>query len=124
MNNTTLVGNITRDPEIRYLQNGTATASFGLAVNRRWMDKDTGEWKEETSFFDVVAWRDLAENAVLSFRKGDRVICVGRLEQRTWTTDEGSVRSRVELVADDIGSSVRFGVVSTAKAEYENAEPF
>ena len=61
-NTVTLVGNVTRDPELRFTPNGQATASFGLAVNRRWQNRQTQEWEEATSFFDVVCWREMAEN--------------------------------------------------------------
>ena len=67
---TTVAGNLTRDPEIRYTRDGQATTSLSVAVNRRWQDKDTKEWEESTSFLDVVCWRDLAENVALSLTKG------------------------------------------------------
>ncbi len=69
-NVVTLVGNITRDPELRFTNTGQATASFGLAVNRRWQNRQTQEWEEATSFFDVVCWREMAENAAESLTKG------------------------------------------------------
>lgn len=107
-NTTTLSGNLTRDPEIRYTRDGQANCTFGLAVNRRWQARGSDEWEEATSFFDVSCWRDLAENIALSVVKGSRVIVTGRLEQRSWETDDGDRRSRVELVADDVGASLRF----------------
>ena len=69
-NTVTLVGNITRDPELRFTNTGQATASFGLAVNRRWQNRQTQEWEEATSFFDVVCWREMAENAAESLSRG------------------------------------------------------
>ncbi len=99
----TLIGNLTREPEIRYTRDGQATTTLGVAVNRRWQDRTTKEWEESTSFFDVVCWRDLAENAALSLVKGTRVVVTGRLEHRTWETEEGEHRSKVEVVADDLG---------------------
>lgn len=108
---TSLVGNLTRDPEIRYTKDGVANAVFGVAVNRRWQDRTTQEWEEATSFLDVVCWRDLAEHVGLSLVKGMRVVVMGRLEQRTWETDEGERRSKVEIVADEIGASLRFATV-------------
>ena len=110
-NLTVLSGNLTRDPEIRYLKDATATCTFGLAVDRRWQDRETGEWSEATSFFDVACWRELAEHAALSLVRGARVVVTGRLEQRSWTGDDGRVRTRVELVADDVGCSLRFAAV-------------
>ena len=70
---TTIVGNLTRDPEIRYTREGQATANLGVAANRRWQNRETNEWEESTSFFDVICWRDLAENVALSLTKGMRV---------------------------------------------------
>ena len=102
-NTTTITGNLTREPEIRYTKEGQATAQLGVAVNRRWQDRTTQEWQEATSFFDVVCWRDLAENVALSLSKGMRVVVTGRIEQRSWETDEGEHRSKVEIVADEIG---------------------
>jgi single-strand DNA-binding protein len=110
-------GNLTRDPEIRYSREGQPSASFGLAVNRRWQPKGSGEWEESTSFFDVVCWRDLAENVALSLVKGARVVVTGRLEQRTWETEEGDRRSKVELVADDVGASLRFATAEVTRTE-------
>ena len=114
---TTIVGNLTRDPEIRYTRDGQATTSLSVAVNRRWQDRSTQEWEESTSFFDVVCWRDLAENVALSLTKGARVVVTGRLEQRSWESDEGEKRSKVEIVADEIGASLRFATVDIHKVQ-------
>ena len=114
---TTIVGNLTRDPEIRYTRDGQATTSLSVAVNRRWQDRTTKEWEESTSFFDVVCWRDLAENVALSLTKGARVVVTGRLEQRSWESDEGEKRSKVEIVADEIGASLRFATVDIHKVQ-------
>jgi single-strand DNA-binding protein len=116
-NTTTLSGNLTRDPEIRYTRDGQATASFGIAVNRRWQPRGSDQWEEATSFFDVVCWRDLAENVALSLVKGSRVVVTGRLEQHTWETDTGERRSRVELHADDVGCSLRFTTAEVSRPE-------
>ena len=105
-NTITLVGNITRDPELRFTQTGRGVASFGIAVNRRY--QVNGEWQEQTSFFNVVAWGTLGENAAASLNKGDRVIVFGRLEQRSWETQDGEKRSVVEVIADELGPSVRW----------------
>ena len=114
---TTIVGNLTRDPEIRYTRDGQATTSLSVAVNRRWQDRTTKEWEESTSFFDVVCWRDLAENVALSLTKGARVLVTGRLDQRSWESDEGEKRSKVEIVADEIGASLRFATVDIHKVQ-------
>src|ERR1700738_2230626 len=107
-NTVTLVGNVTRDPELRFTAGGQATATFGLAVNRRWQDRQTQEWKEATSFFDVVCWAQLADNVAESVGKGARVIVNGRLEQRSWETPEGDKRSKVEVTADEVGPSLKW----------------
>jgi single-strand DNA-binding protein len=111
-NTVTLVGNVTRDPEIRFTTGGRGVASFGLAVNRRY--QSNGEWQEQTSFFDVVAWGTLGENAAASLGKGTRVVVYGRLEQRPWETENGEKRSKIEVIADELGPSLRW-----AKAEIE-----
>ena len=114
---TTIIGNLTRDPEIRYTRDGQATTSLGVAVNRRWQNRDSNEWEESTSFFDVVCWRELAENVALSLTKGARVVVTGRLEQRSWETEEGDRRFKVEIVADEIGGSLRFATADIHKVE-------
>src|SRR6478736_1020368 len=116
-NTVTLIGNITRDPELRFTPSGQATATFGLAVNRRWQNRQTNEWEEATSFFDVVCWRELAENAADSLSKGQRVIVTGRLEQRSWESANGDKRSAVEIIADEIGPSLRFATAEVKRNE-------
>jgi single-strand DNA-binding protein len=118
MSNSTMVtGNLTRDPEIRYTRDGQASVLLGVAVNRRWQDRETHEWEEATSFFDVVCWRDLAENVAMSLTKGARVMVAGRLEQRSWETELGERRSKVEIVADEIGPSLRFATAEVHRLE-------
>src|SRR5438309_3924840 len=121
-NNITLVGNITRDPELRFTPSGQATASFGLAVNRVWNDRQTNERKEAVSFFDIVCWREQAENASESLQKGSRVIVTGRLEQRSWENQEGEKRSVVEVVADEIGPSLRWATAKVEKTERRSGD--
>jgi single-strand DNA-binding protein len=116
-NTTTLSGNLTRDPEIRYTRDGQANATFGLAVNRRWQPRGSEEWEESTSFFDVVCWRDLAENVALSLVKGSRVIVTGRLDQHVWETELGERRSRVEITAEEVGPSLRFATAEVTRSE-------
>ena len=120
-NTTTITGNLTREPEIRYTREGQATAQLGVAVNRRWQDRTTQEWQESTSFFDVICWRDLAENVALSLTKGMRVVVTGRLEQRTWETEEGEHRSKVEITADEVGPSLRFATADVQRVERRGA---
>ena len=111
-NSVTLVGNITREPELRFTGGGKGVASFGLAVNRRY--QVNGEWQEKVSFFNIVAWDSLGENAAASLHKGNRIIVTGRLEQRDYETREGEKRTVVEIIADEIGPSLRW-----ARAEIE-----
>ena len=116
-NSITLVGNVTRDPELRFTPSGQATASFGLAVNRVWNDRQTNERKEAVSFFDIVCWREMAENASESLSRGSRIIVTGRLEQRSWEDADGNKRSKVEVIADEIGPSLRWATASITKNE-------
>ncbi len=116
-NSVTLVGNVTRDPELRFVASGQANCSFGLAVNRRWQNRQTQEWEEATSFFNVVCWREMAENVAESIVKGTRIVVTGRLEQRSWETDQGEKRSVVEVVADEIGPSLRWATAQVARNE-------
>ncbi len=107
----TLVGNLTRDPVLRLTANGLAVAELGLAVSRRWRTNE-GDEREHTSFFSVVAWRSLAEHCAASLHKGDLVMVTGRAEQRSWQTDAGDRRSTVEVVAEDVGPSLRWATAS------------
>lgn len=116
-NQTTLVGNATRDPELRFTASGQATASFGLAVNRRWQNRQTNEWEEQVSFFTVVTWRNLAENVAESVHKGTRVIVTGRLEQRSWETPDGQKKSTVEIVADAVGPDLTYASAAVTRNE-------
>jgi single-strand DNA-binding protein len=116
-NTVDLVGNITRDPELRFTPGGMAVAQFGLAVNRRRQDRNTNEWKEETSFFDIVSYGTLAENVSESLTRGSRVMVQGRLEQRSWETQEGDKRSKIEVIADEVGPSLRWATAEVTKNE-------
>lgn len=112
-NSVTLVGNLVDDPELRFTPNGTAMAKVRFAVNRRY--QRGGEWQEETSFFTGTCWREMAEHAAESLTKGTRVIINGRLEQRTWETQEGDKRSVVEVQIDDIGPSLRWATATVTR---------
>ena len=113
----TIVGNLTRDPELRFTPSGQATASFGVAVNRRWQNRQTQEWNEATSFFDVVCWAELAENAAQSLTRGTRVVVSGRLDQRSWENQEGEKRSKIEIVADEVAPSLRYATAQISRNE-------
>lgn len=117
-NQIVIVGNLTDDPELRYTPNGAAVANFRVAVNRRFRDATSGEWKDgETSFFRVNAWRTLAENVAESLTRGTRVVVVGRLRSRSWETPEGETRTAVEIEADEVAPSLRW---ATAKVERQS----
>ena len=116
-NSITIVGNLTRDPEIRYTASGQANARLGIAVSRRWQNRQTQEWEERTSFFNVVCWGDMAENVSDSVAKGTRVVVNGRLEQRSWETEQGEKRSVVEVIADEVGPSLRWATAEVKRSE-------
>jgi single-strand DNA-binding protein len=109
----TIIGNLTSAPELRFVASGQAVANFGVAVNRRWQ-KD-GKWQEQVSFFRVSCWATLAENVAQSLDKGARVIVTGRLEQREYETNEGEKRSVVEIIADEVGPSLRWATAIVEK---------
>jgi len=112
-NTITLVGNLTRDPELRFTANGRAVASFGIAVGRRY--QVNGEWQEQTSYFNVTAWGDLGENAAASLSKGTRIVVTGRLEQREYTTREGDKRTAIDVIADELGPSLRWATAAVER---------
>jgi single-strand DNA-binding protein len=116
-NTVTIVGNLTRDPELRFTPSGQATATFGVAVNRVWTDRQSQERKEATSFLDVVCWGQLAENAAQSLTRGTRVVVSGRLDQRSWENQEGEKRSKIEITADEVSPSLRWATVEITKNE-------
>ncbi len=121
-NTITIIGNVTKDPELRFTASGQATASFGIAVNRRWQNRQTNDWEEQVSFFNVVTWREMAENVAESLHKGSRVIVTGRLEQRSWETPDGDKRSVVDIVADEIGPSLRWATAQIVRNERRAAD--
>lgn len=114
-NNVTLIGNLVDDPELRFTPSGVAMAKLRLAVNRRWRDRQTNEWQESTSFFSGTVWREQAESVAESLQKGARVIVTGRLEQRSWETENGDKRSVVEIQIDEVGPSLRWATASVNK---------
>ena len=116
-NTVCIVGNVTRSPDVRFTPSGASIVSFGMAVNRRWQNKQTNEWEEQVSFFDVKAWGQLGENVAESIEKGTRVIVSGRLEQRSWETDQGEKRSKVEIVADEVAPSLRWATATVQRIE-------
>jgi single-strand DNA-binding protein len=97
----TLVGNLTRDPELRQTPSGTSVCQFGVAVGRRYKDA-SGQWVDKASFFDVVVWGPQGENCAQYLSKGRQVAIDGRLDQQTWEAQDGSKRSKVEIVAENV----------------------
>ena len=101
-------GNLTDNPELRHTESGIARATFRVAVSAR--------PDQEPSFFTVIGWRDQAEHAAESLAKGSRVVVMGRLQQRTWTAKDGAARSVVEVVAEELGPSLRCATATTTRA--------
>jgi single-strand DNA-binding protein len=101
-------GNLTDNPEARYTEGGIARAMLRVAVS--------GRREQEALFFTVIVWRDQAEHASQSLSKGSRVVVVGRLQQRSWTAEDGSARSVVEVVADELGPSLLWAMATTTMA--------
>lgn len=101
LNRVQLIGNLTRDPELRYTPQGTAVCTFGLATNRFWTT-EAGEKREETEFHRIVAWNKLAELCSQLLVKGRKVYVEGRLSTRTWTGQDGNQRTTTEVVIDDM----------------------
>lgn len=102
LNKVMLIGNLTRDPELRYLPQGTAVCSFGLATNRSWIPSDSTERKEEAEFHRIVAWNKLAEICSQLLLKGRKVYIEGRLQTRSWETPDGDKRQSTEVVVEDM----------------------
>jgi single-strand DNA-binding protein len=123
--NVTVVGTATRDPELRFVPNGSAVANFGVAVSRR-RKTDTGWEDGDPEFYEITAWKTLAENVAESVEKGTRVVVTGRLSYQTWEDKEtGKNRSKVGITADEIGPSLRWAtaeVTRTARSDRSVAE--
>lgn len=112
-----LIGNLTRDPEIRYTPQGTAVCSFGIATNRDWVDQ-SGQRQEEVMFHNVVAWSKLAEICSQLLYKGRKVYVEGRLSTRSWTAPDNTERRATEVVAEEM---IAFGPSKTPGAEEDFA---
>jgi len=114
----TIVGNLTSDPELRFTASSVAVASFTVASTPRYFDKGTNEWKDgDALFLRCNAWRQLAENVTESFKRGDRVIAIGTLRQRSFETSEGEKRTVMELTVDEMGPSIKFHPARSQRAE-------
>jgi single-strand DNA-binding protein len=107
----TRVGNLTRDPVLRYSAKGASWATTAIAVDRRGKNED-GSWHDlQPEFYEIVCFGDLAENVATCLTKGDRVVIVGQIEEDTWTGRDGQGRTTQKIVANDIGASLRRGMV-------------
>lgn len=110
-------GNVTADPKLRYTDAGTPVVAFDIAINRRWTDPATQTQKEKTTFVEVQCWRQLAENVASSVRKGQRVVVIGWLDQNNWQADDGSARSKLRIVGQDVGASMMFGTTGFERVD-------
>jgi single-strand DNA-binding protein len=119
---TTITGNLTADPELRFTPAGRPVAAFTIANTPRFPDRTTGEWQDgETWFVRCSAWGDTAENIAASLSRGQAVVATGRLRCRTWEDKDGGKRASVEMTVDDIGPSLRRAVAKVTKATREHA---
>jgi single-strand DNA-binding protein len=107
LNQIYLLGNLTRDPEIKYTNEGTAIVEMGIAVNKKWKDNNGGDM-EIVDFFNISAWNSLAENCANTLKKGDRVMISGHLNLRSWENKEGKKYNIININADVIGASLEF----------------
>lgn len=115
-NSVTIIGTATRDPELRYTPSGATVATLGIARNTRRRDGD--EWVDgDPQFYDVKCWGSLAENVAETVTQGQRVVVFGELEYRSWETDEGDKRSKVEIKAEAIGPDLRWASAHVTKNE-------
>lgn len=114
----TIVGNLTGDPELRSTQNGSSVAGFTIASTPRAFNRQSGQWEDgQPLFMRCSAWRDLADHCAQSLSKGMRVIAQGRLQQRSYQAKDGSNRTVVELVVDEIGPSMRYATVQVSRRQ-------
>jgi single-strand DNA-binding protein len=114
-NHTTLVGNVTRDPELKFISSGQAVCEFGLAINSR--KKEGDKWVDgDPQFFNVTCWGQMAENVAESLQKGNRAIVTGRLDFRQWEKD-GEKRSTIKVVADGVGPDLRWATAEVVRNE-------
>lgn len=121
-NTVVVVGNITRDPELRFTTSGTAVCNFSVAQTPR--RRTENGWEDgDTSFFDCSAWKDYGEHVAASFAKGERVIVVGRMKQRFWEDKDGNKRNSWEVEVDECGHSLKWGSSSFDKGERSTGKP-
>lgn len=113
----TAVGNLTRDPELRFTNGGKAVCSMGVACSRRYKVGD--KWEETTTFVNVTAWETLGENCAATLQKGNRIIVTGRLEQREYTNNAGEKRTSLDITADTVGPDLKWATAQIERIERE-----
>lgn len=123
MNNVSIAGNLTRDPELRYTPTGQPVARFSVAVNRSYVDK-AGKRVEATDFVNVNAWGKLGENTAESLHKGNHVVVSGRLQSRQYETEAGGKHTAVEIQAEEVAASMRFATLAITPSAREVAKSF
>ena len=116
LNQINLLGNLTRDPEIKYTNEGTAICEIGIAIGRRWTDKE-GKESESVDFFNATCWNTMAENCAASLTKGDRVLINGHMNLRSWENKEGKKFNIINMTADTIAASLEFN-----RIKYDDAD--
>ncbi len=115
-NEITIIGNLTREPELRFTQGGTATCGFGVAVNRRY--QQNGEWVDApTNFFNVTVWGQYGENVASSLNKGDRVLVKGRLDFRKYQNKDGVEVTTHDIIADEVAPSLKYATAQITRIE-------
>lgn len=120
----TVIGNLTKDPELKWLPSGVAVVSFTIASSRRVRDNDSGEWKDgDTIFMRCSAWRHIAEHIGDSLTQGMRVVAHGRLKQRDYEDNAGIQRTIMELDVEEIGPSLKYATAKVIKATRNGAQP-
>jgi single-strand DNA-binding protein len=118
----TIKGRLTRDPELRFTKSGSPVVSFSVVTSRRW--KEAEEWKEaDVSFWDITAFKDLAENIANECQKGTPVIVTGAMRQEKWQNKEGENRTSWKVLADDVALSIKFKKIPTANTNSGFDEP-
>lgn len=112
----TVIGNLTDDPELKFLSSGVAVAKFRVASTPRSLDKESGQWKDgDPLFLACTAWRQMGENVAESLQRGARVVVTGRLRQRSYETPQGEKRTVYELEVDEVGPSLRYATAKVSK---------
>ncbi|MFH0828748.1 MAG: single-stranded DNA-binding protein [Candidatus Kerfeldbacteria bacterium] len=123
LNKVLLIGNLTRDPEVRTTTGGTNVCTLGVATSRKWKDKTSGEQREQTEFHNVVAWGKLADIASQYLKKGSKVYVEGRLQTRSWEDQTGTKKYRTETIAENIIMLDRAGAAGAKPVAEKPEQP-